>query len=54
MLSFVNKLETEQILRIYFDLMEMTFFGQTSDMGQIIQKTVLLIKMSHIQLNLLF
>ena len=30
---------------------ELIFFGQTSEMGQILTKTVLLLKMSQIKLN---
>ena len=35
-----------QILRIGFDLMETNFFGQTSETGQIIPKTVFFHKLS--------
>ena len=34
-----------------FDMMETIFLGQTNEMVQILTKTVLLIKMNHIQLN---
>ena len=50
MLFFHNKLEMEQILRKGFDLMQTTFF-QSSEMEEIIPKTVLLLKMSHLELN---
>ena len=35
----------------YFDLIETTFFGQTREMGQILPKTIFILKMSHIKLN---
>ena len=41
----------EQILRNGFDLMELNCLGQKSEMGPILLKTVLLLKMSHKQLN---
>ncbi len=34
--------------------METTFFGQTSEMGQIFPETIFFLKISHIQLNKLF
>ena len=42
---------TEKILSKCFDLMEKTFFDQTTEMGQILTRTVLLLKISHIHLN---
>ena len=48
---FLNEFEKGYILKNSFDLMETTFFVQTSEMGQIFPKTVLLLIMSHIQLN---
>ena len=53
-LIFLNKCETGQILRKGFDLMEMNFFGQNSNMGQILPKNVLLLKMSHTQIKSVF
>ena len=46
-----NESEKWKILRKVFNLMEANLFGLTSETGQIFPKTVLLIKMSHIQLN---
>ena len=34
-----------------FDLMETTFFGQASEMGQILMKTVFLLIIRHLLLN---
>ncbi len=47
---FFNKSEKVQILRKILILNGTTFFGQTSETGQILTKTVFLIKISHIQL----
>ena len=47
---FLNEFIKEQILRKAFDLMEMTVFVQTSEMGQALPN-MLLLKMCHIQLN---
>ena len=44
--------EKGKILKKFFDLMETTFFVQTSDTGQILPETVFLHQsMSHKQLN---
>ena len=48
---FLHKFEKGLILKLGFDLMETTLFVQTREMGQLLLKTVLLHKMSHIQLN---
>ena len=48
---FHNEFEKGQILNNSFDLMEKTFFVQTIEMVQLLQKNVLLLKMSHIQLK---
>ena len=45
---FLNKFENGQILRKGFDLMETTFFCQTSEMRQILSKTCFLLKMRNI------
>ena len=42
------------ILKKGFDLMEINLFGQTSDVEKILQKTILLLEMSHVQQNLAF
>ncbi len=52
--NFLNEFEKGQILKKGFGLMETTFFVQTSEMGQLSQKTVLLLKMSSIELNYFF
>ena len=49
---FSNNLEKRHILREI--LMETTFFGRTIEKGQILTKTVFLLKMSHIQLDYAF
>ncbi len=41
------------ILMKYFDLIEITFYSQTIEMGLILLITVLLLKMSYIQLSFL-
>ena len=49
---FLHESEKGQILKKGFDWMETTFFVvQTSEMGQLLQKTVFLLKMRDIQLN---
>ncbi len=47
---FFNKSEKGQILRKILILNGTTFFGQTSETGQILTKTVFLLKISHKQL----
>ena len=39
------------ILKACYDLIENTFFGQTFETGQVLPKTVLLLKMGRIELN---
>ena len=45
---FLREFEKRQIKKKGFDLMEMTVFVQISEIGQLLQKTVFLLKMSHI------
>ena len=40
-----------QILKACYDLIEKTFFGQTIETGQVLPKTILLLKMGRIELN---
>ena len=48
---FLNKFEKGKFLRKDFDLMETNFLFKPVKPGKILPKTVLLLKMSHIQVN---
>ena len=51
---FSQKFEKRQILRKGFNLIETIFLCQTCEMGQLLPKIVLLLKMSHYSLTKLF
>ena len=51
---FLNKFEKEQIQRKIWICCKQPCFVQSSKTGQILTKTVFLLKMSHIQLNYAF
>ena len=51
---FLNKFEKKQILRKIWICLHKSFFDQTIKRGEILTKTVFLLKMGHIQLNYAF